>query len=71
MDHQGNPLPYKSVKGLEHIDKVIEIDQSPIGRYPPEVTRQLIVVFFTDIRDPVCIRARSQDQGLYCGPIFI
>jgi excinuclease ABC subunit A len=28
------PLPYKSIKGLEHIDKVIEIDQSPIGRTP-------------------------------------
>jgi excinuclease ABC subunit A len=27
-------LPYKSVIGLEHIDKVIEIDQSPIGRTP-------------------------------------
>ena len=31
---QQKPLPYKSVKGLEHIDKVIEIDQSPIGRTP-------------------------------------
>ncbi|CAG0904161.1 unnamed protein product [Cyprideis torosa] len=28
------PLPYGSIKGLEHIDKVIEIDQSPIGRSP-------------------------------------
>jgi excinuclease ABC subunit A len=28
------PLPYKSISGLEHIDKVIEIDQSPIGRTP-------------------------------------
>lgn len=28
------PMPYKSFKGLEHIDKVIEIDQSPIGRTP-------------------------------------
>ncbi len=28
------PLAYKSVKGLENIDKVIEIDQSPIGRTP-------------------------------------
>ena len=28
------PMPYKKVQGLEHIDKVIEIDQSPIGRTP-------------------------------------
>ena len=28
------PMPYKTVKGLEHIDKVIDIDQSPIGRTP-------------------------------------
>ncbi|MBU2465655.1 MAG: excinuclease ABC subunit UvrA, partial [Bacteroidetes bacterium] len=29
-----SPLPYQSLKGLENIDKVIEIDQSPIGRTP-------------------------------------
>ncbi len=28
------PLPYDSIEGLEHLDKVIEIDQSPIGRTP-------------------------------------
>ena len=28
------PMPYKSIEGLEHIDKVIAIDQSPIGRTP-------------------------------------
>ena len=28
------PMPYKSIKGLEHIDKIIDINQSPIGRTP-------------------------------------
>ncbi|NAS13130.1 excinuclease ABC subunit UvrA [Poritiphilus flavus] len=28
------PMPYKSIQGLEHIDKVIDINQSPIGRTP-------------------------------------
>lgn len=28
------PLPYKTIKGLEHLDKVIDINQSPIGRTP-------------------------------------
>lgn len=29
-----NPLPYQSIEGIEHVDKVIDIDQSPIGRTP-------------------------------------
>jgi excinuclease ABC subunit A len=29
-----DPLPYKSIEGMDNIDKVIEIDQSPIGRTP-------------------------------------
>ncbi|WP_440122362.1 excinuclease ABC subunit UvrA [Tenacibaculum sp. Ill] len=28
------PMPYKKIEGLDHIDKVIDIDQSPIGRTP-------------------------------------
>ena len=28
------PMPFKSIKGLDHVDKVIDIDQSPIGRTP-------------------------------------
>lgn len=43
------PMPYKSVKGLEHIDKVIEIDQSPIGR-TPRSNPATYCGFFTDIR---------------------
>lgn len=43
------PLDYKSIKGLEHIDKVIEIDQSPIGRTPRSNPATYTGVF-TDIR---------------------
>ncbi len=34
MKSKQQPLPYKEIKGLEHVDKVIDIDQSPIGRTP-------------------------------------
>lgn len=43
------PLPYKKVKGLEYLDKVIEIDQSPIGRTPRSNPATYTGVF-TDIR---------------------
>ena len=44
------PLPYKSFKGIENIDKVIEIDQSPIGRTPRSNPATYTGVF-TDIRN--------------------
>jgi len=43
------PLPYKSIKGLENIDKVIDIDQSPIGRTPRSNPATYTSVF-TDVR---------------------
>lgn len=43
------PMPYKSIEGLEHIDKVIEIDQSPIGRTPRSNPSTYTGVF-SDIR---------------------
>jgi len=43
------PLPYRKIEGLEHLDKVIEIDQSPIGRTPRSNPATYIGVF-TDIR---------------------
>ena len=42
-------MEYKSIQGLEHIDKVIEIDQSPIGR-TPRSNPATYCGFFTDIR---------------------
>jgi excinuclease ABC subunit A len=44
------PLDYKKIKGLEHLDKVIEIDQSPIGRTPRSNPATYTGVF-TFIRD--------------------
>ena len=44
-----DPLPYTSIKGIEHIDKVIEIDQAPIGRTPRSNPATYTGVF-TDIR---------------------
>ncbi len=43
------PLPYKNLEGLSHIDKVIEIDQSPIGR-TPRSNPATYTGMFTDIR---------------------
>ncbi|UII28481.1 excinuclease ABC subunit UvrA [Fulvivirga maritima] len=43
------PLEYKKVTGLEHLDKVIEVDQSPIGRTPRSNPATYTGVF-TDIR---------------------
>ncbi len=34
MKSKETPLPYKEIKGFEHVDKVIDINQSPIGRTP-------------------------------------
>ncbi len=46
---KAEPLPYKKIEGLEHIDKVVEIDQSPIGR-TPRSNPATYCGFFTDIR---------------------
>jgi excinuclease ABC subunit A len=43
------PLQYEKIKGLEHLDKVIEIDQSPIGR-TPRSNPATYTNMFTDIR---------------------
>jgi len=44
-----DPLPYKKIIGIDHLDKVIEIDQAPIGRTPRSNPATYTGVF-TDIR---------------------
>ncbi|MBK6902786.1 MAG: excinuclease ABC subunit UvrA [Saprospirales bacterium] len=56
------PLPYRSVKGLEHVDKVIEIDQSPIGRTPRSNPATYTGVF-TDIRKIYSDHPESKIRG--------
>jgi len=43
------PLPYKAIEGIEHIDKVIVVDQSPLGR-TPRSNPATYTGIFTDIR---------------------
>ena len=56
------PLPYKSIKGIENIDKVIEINQSPIGRTPRSNPATYTGVF-GDIRNLFAIIPESKIRG--------
>lgn len=56
------PLPYESISGLEAIDKVIEVDQSPIGRTPRSNPATYTGVF-TDIRDIFTQLPESKIRG--------
>ena len=60
------PLEYKSVKGLDHIDKVIEIDQSPIGR-TPRSNPATYCGFFTDIRTLFASIPEAKIRGYTAG----
>lgn len=56
------PMPYKKIEGLEHLDKVIEIDQSPIGRTPRSNPATYTNVF-TEIRSLFSMLPESQIRG--------
>jgi len=56
------PLPYKSVEGLKNIDKIIEIDQSPIGR-TPRSNPATYTGLFTHIRDLFTQLPESKMRG--------
>ncbi len=56
------PLPYNNLTGLEHIDKVIEIDQSPIGRTPRSNPATYINVF-SEIRSLFTMVPEAKVRG--------
>ncbi|PCH92663.1 MAG: excinuclease ABC subunit A [Bacteroidetes bacterium] len=61
-----NPLAYNEIKGLEHIDKVIEIDQSPIGR-TPRSNPATYTGAFTDIRNLFANLPEAKIRGYKVG----
>ncbi len=60
------PLPYKRIEGLEHIDKVIDIDQSPIGR-TPRSNPATYTGLFTYIRDLFTQLPEAKIRGYTAG----
>ena len=56
------PMPYKKIEGLEHIDKVIEIDQTPIGRTPRSNPSTYTGVF-SDIRNLFVMLPEARIRG--------
>ena len=63
---KGTPLSYKSISGLDHIDKVIEIDQSPIGR-TPRSNPATYCGFFTEIRTLFSTIPEAKIRGYNAG----
>ncbi|MDC3246396.1 excinuclease ABC subunit UvrA, partial [Flavobacteriaceae bacterium] len=57
-----DPLPYKSIKGLDYLDKVIEINQSPIGR-TPRSNPATYTGLYSDIRSLFCMTPESLIRG--------
>ncbi|MFZ9262343.1 MAG: excinuclease ABC subunit UvrA [Chitinophagaceae bacterium] len=65
-DSNIDPMPFKKISGLEHIDKVIEIDQSPIGR-TPRSNPATYCNFFTDIRQLYAAVPEAKIRGYNAG----
>ena len=60
------PGKYRKLSGLEHVDKVIEIDQSPIGR-TPRSNPATYVGFFSDIRELFAQTEAAKARGYTAG----
>ena len=65
-DSKTKPMPFQKVEGLDHIDKVIEIDQSPIGR-TPRSNPATYCGFFTDIRTLFASVPEAKIRGYQAG----
>ena len=59
---RANPMPYQSISGLDHFDKIIMIDQSPIGR-TPRSNPATYTGLFTHIRDLFTSTQEARARG--------
>lgn len=60
------PLPHKNIEGIDNIDKIIDVDQSPIGRTPRSNPATYTAVF-TDIRNLFAELPESKIRGYKAG----
>ncbi|HPW88191.1 MAG TPA: excinuclease ABC subunit UvrA [Kaistella chaponensis] len=60
------PLPYKKIEGIDHIDKIVDVDQSPIGR-TPRSNPATYTGMFTDIRNLFAELPESKIRGYKAG----
>ncbi|ATU96284.1 excinuclease ABC subunit UvrA [Aeromonas salmonicida] len=63
---ESTPAPYRSVEGLEHLDKVVDIDQSPIGR-TPRSNPATYTGLFTPIRELLSGTQEARSRGYLPG----
>lgn len=59
---EGDPGTYASIEGIEHLDKLIDIDQSPIGR-TPRSNPGTYIKLFDEIRDLFCQLPEAKRRG--------
>ena len=64
------PLEHDSIEGLELVDKIIEIDQTPIGR-TPRSNPATYTGLFTPIRELYAMLPESRDARLQGRTIFV
>ena len=58
-----DPLPYKSIEGIDNVDKIVNVDQSPIGRSPRTSIRLTYTGVFSDIRNLFVDLPESKVRG--------
>jgi hypothetical protein len=68
LRRRAEPAPHAAIEGLEHFDKVIDVDQSPIGR-TPRSNPATYTGLFTPIRELFAEVPEARERGYGAGPL--